>query len=133
MQGPPDWLEIPALFGDHQNARIRGAFDAYGVKYWTDAVPTGLDQLGGTHAHVLYVHPDEDRLAATILRMVLELEDATADEPFTGECPACGAEAVEAWACPDCELSFRSRHDPDSPLIRFVREHGGFEEGRWDP
>ena len=123
------WLEIPVLFGDARYAQLGAAFDANGVLWWSDAVTTDVTPWGGRHAQALFVHPDHAGVAARILRLALGLEDANADEPFTGECPACGAEAVEAWACPDCELSFRSRHDPDAPLIRFVREHGGFEGG----
>jgi hypothetical protein len=121
------WLEIPVLFREAQYAQLCAVFDAHGVLWWSDAVNTKVKPWGASHAQVLYVHPDHAGAAATILRLAFDLEDATRDEPFSGPCPACGAEAVKAWACPDCELSFRSRHAPDDPLIEWVRAHGGFE------
>ena len=122
------WIDVPALLDDDQLAQAKAAFAQSGVDYWSHAVMTSVGPMGGTHAYALHVSVEHARVAAKLLRNLLELDDPAEALPFTGACPACGEAAVDVWACPSCELGFRSPHDENDPMIVFLRDHGGFRE-----
>ncbi|RKY17868.1 MAG: hypothetical protein DRQ55_14730 [Planctomycetota bacterium] len=122
------WIEIPTLLDDLAVALARRALTDAGVANDSKTQMTGVHPWGGSHGYVLLVAVDQARPAARILRELWEIDDPADDQPYTGDCPACGSPVDAAWACPSCELGFRSPGDTDDPLIVFLREQGAFRE-----
>ena len=122
-----DWIRLPGVYDDIHALDLGRLFDAHEVVWGQDLLPLGAHHAGGHHRRLLRVRAEHIQTAARLIRDLYDLHDPAGLEPYSGPCPACAHDVVEAFACPACELSF---HAPaDDPLIQFVKEHGGFGEG----
>ncbi len=114
------------MLDEYQAQQLKVACEEAGAECRINSVATGAGPAGGHHANMLAVEPTRVHVAARVIVDLYELDDPARAEPYTGACPACGADVSAAWECPDCELGFRAAHAADDPLIVFLREHRGF-------
>ena len=137
------WIEVPELLDVTALAELTVALRAVGIEFEHRSLTTGVSLNGSSmsgeqrnlaghpteqHAYSLYVRPEHVRGAAMILRAYFEIFDPEDDVPFSGDCPACSENLIEAWACTECDLGFRSPVDLDDRLLPWLREHGGFDQ-----
>lgn len=120
------WIEVPQEFDEERVAEIGAALRESGIPFTTDAFAKQHGKMYDGLTYKLFVDRDYGKSAAKLLCDALDLEDPDQVQPFTGDCPSCGAAVKNSWTCPACELGFHSRFERDDPMIAFVRQYGGF-------
>jgi hypothetical protein len=132
-----EWIEVPVLLTDEQLEEALAALHEAHVGFETEEIPGNsrfeseaiagrAEMTGQWMGSLLRLRRDQAQAAARALADALELEDPDQVQPFTGDCPSCGAAVNNSWTCPSCELGFHSRFERDDPMIAFVRQYGGF-------
>lgn len=128
MPDETKWIEIPVLLNHEDYLSIEKQFTHLGIEYQGRPVTTRVGITGADHSYSVYVTEDQVSACALLFRHFLDIQDPASEQPYTGDCPACGEQIVDAWTCPSCEISFRGEYDEDSPMIVFIRKYGGFDD-----
>ena len=117
---PADWVTIPS-FAYQEAPGLAACMKTACIPYQLNTV-----DIGGRGQYVLAVPRDKFPDCIAALKEHYELLDEAPD-PFTGDCPACGAKLEKAQSCTDCGLSFSqdgwdamSRH----PFVKFLEQRG---------
>lgn len=131
MASDSDWLEIPTAFENESFYGLKMAFERAQLDFRVEPVHGLGGRSGGPQLFTFHVCRDHMHTAVVLLREIFEVTDPLQDEPFDGDCPCCGTRVEQSFECPECELGFRSPHDPEDELVPFMREHGAFRE--FDP
>jgi len=63
-----------------------------------------IGPAGGYHEYHIWVSDDDWLLAIDLIKKYYRIVETT-QEPFSGECPACGYVVNNKTVCPDCEIS----------------------------
>ena len=126
MSADGAWLDVPTTLNDTQFLWLNAAMERAGLPLRYTALGQGSSRRVKVDYAVQF-HREHALESCRLFRQLMKVPDPSLDTPFTGACPACSAMAVAAWECPSCKLSFRCGTDADHPLVRFLREHGGYE------
>jgi len=128
MPDDEKWIEIPILLNYHDYEGILKLFIQFGIKYQSETVTTHASRWRGAHKFSVYVTESQVTAAVLVLRNYIGIEDPASDQPFSGDCPACGERIDSVWTCPSCEISFRSRYEEDDLIVVFIKKYGGFND-----
>ena len=121
-------IEIPYYLNDLEYPPVKEHFDKLGIYYKSMPVTRSSTRNSRDNGWAFFVPETHLRAASIVFRNVLGIDDPTSLEPLVGDCPACGEQVSGAWTCPSCEISFRGWFDEDSPIVVFIRQHGGFDD-----
>lgn len=123
------WIEIPLVINEGEFMLIAQHFSRFGIRFKDKVKVVEVAGKFETHKFRTIRVPEEQvKAAALVYRNALEIDDPATFEPLTGECPACGEQVDGAWECPSCEINYRGQYTEDSPIVLFIREHGGYDD-----
>jgi|688.fasta_scaffold09135_17 methionyl-tRNA synthetase len=97
-----------------------------GIDFDYEGQTSSVSHYGGVTEYLLLVSNDEFEEAIEILMDYFEIS-AAVDEPFEGECPACGSHISGANECPECGLSLATGTPPifmEHPFYKYLESNG---------
>jgi len=122
------WVGVPIILSHEEFLAIEEHFIRLGIDYQSKTIESRSGYISAELLHSFLVPEAHATASAIVIRNVLDIEDPATQQPFQGECPACGEHVTGAWECSSCEINFRGEFKESDEIIEFLRRYGGFEE-----